>query len=310
MAEEALSKEVVEKYHATQGAEAPEPNPKADVSAEPEKKAAIDIPSFIEPEAKEEKPKPETKQKPKKATPDDDPHAENHVRALREARAETRETKRMVEEERKQRLELQQRLEAMLRANEPPPPTKETDPIAYFDAKTVEQEKELARLKAAEAARTQQAQQVEQYEKFKSFVTKAALPFIESTKDYSDAYKHVMERKRDELLYAGVPEEHVGQQLGVWEANFAAAALKAGKSPSEQLYGLSQVLGYKAKTDQSSADKKIQSIQRGQDAAKTVGSGGGEGELSLSSLEQMSDEQIKAIASDNKKWLKIMGATH
>mgnify|MGYP001566745922 CR=1 FL=1 len=114
--------------------------------------------------------------------------------------------------------------------------------------------------------------------------------------------------KAEEMRLSGMPEENVANQLGIWEAQFAALAIQSEKSPSEQLYLLAQRLGYKQKTpSKSDADKKLESVQKGQEAAKTLDGGGSGTEFSLATLEQMSDEQIAAIARDPKKWAKVAG---
>lgn len=317
MADEPLSKEVIDKYHASQGAEAPAVEDagvaKAETAPEAEKKddtasaaSKVEIPSFTDKKevATESK---ETTKPEKKTKKDDDPHADNHRKALKEARDEARALKKQMEEESQKRAALEAKFNELFAK---PAPKKEDDPVAFFDNETKALKEELTELRNWRKGIQEREQTATQIQQFKSAIASASAPFIEKTKDYKEAYDYVIEKKRAEFSYAGVPDAELAHHMGAWEGNFAANALKSEKSPAEGLYGLAQALGYKPKSPISDAEKKIATIQEGQSASKTVSGGGNDGELSFATLEQMTDEQINAIAKDPKKWNKLMGVAH
>ena len=312
MADKALGKKDVEEYFKSGGEVVPEVDGKDGIeggeqTAEPAKKSDV----IKEPEAKEPKKeeKKEEKKEVKETKTDDDPHAENHRKALSEARREQKELKKRLDEEAKARAELDRKFNEFIKAaTAQPEPDKTTQPVDYFEHKYKKLEQELAQERQWRQQQEATRQQQTQYQQFQYAVTQAAAPFINQTPDYGDAYKHVMETKYEELKLAGLPEEHIPAQIATWEAQFAAHNMNSGANPAERLYALAKRLGYQGKPKpKSEAETKLETVQRGQEAAKTLSGGGEAVELSLATLEQMSDEQIRALAKDPKKWLKAAG---
>lgn len=292
---------------------------------EPEKKDAsaadkLEIPSFTEKKDEKKEVKGEDKKDEKKAdkkeekkeTTDDDPHAENHKKAMQEERSRRKALEKQIKQESEARAALETKFNTFIQAVQqqqaPQPGTQEYEQYRQQNTEAKLQEFEQWK-QQQDQARAQQAQM----QQFQQAVTQTTAPFIAQTKDYADAYQHVIETKVEEARLAGVPEENVQQQIQAWELQFAALSLKGGLNPAEQLYKYAQRIGYKQKTDEktakSDAEKKLESVQKGQEAAKTLNGGGAE--LSLKTLEQMSDEEINALAKDPKKWSRIAGGmTH
>lgn len=248
--------------------------------------------------------KQEVKQEVKQEAPD--PHAENHAKALKETREQYRKYRQETEKELKARDErysaLEKRLnDFMAQLTAKPEPNPQEQPIEYVQHKTQKTEAELDDLKKWRQQQEQQNAHMAQLNAFKARVHSAAQPFIAQTKDYPDAYQHVLNMKGEELRLAGIPEEKIPDQLGIWEMNFAAASIQSERSPSEALYQLATKLGYKPKGDE--VKQNLERVRRGQEAAKTLSGGGGD--ISLTALEQMSDDQIRELAKDPKKWLKL-----
>lgn len=251
----------------------------------------------------------EEKKDEKKAKADDDPYAENHRKAMQEERARRKALEKQVKEEGERRAKLEEKFNIFIQAAQqqaqPQPGTQEYAQFqeAQRDAKMQEFD---AWKRQQEAVATQRAQM----QQFQNAVVSAAKPFIDQTKDYQDAYQHVIGIKGAEMRLAGVPEEEIANQLGVWEANFAAASMRSELNPAEQVYRLAQHLGYKQKNDEkpskSDAQKKLENIERGQEAAKTL-SGGGGGEGLLKALENMSDDEVASLAKNPKLWAKYAG---
>ena len=302
----------IKDYHESRGEKVPPVGDGFDDDGEPKGEAKIEttgvaaqveapeIPVFTDKKPEEEPPK-------KGAKPD--PHAENHAKALREARDEHRKYKTQMEGELRARDErhaaLERKFNEVFAEKQPAAPTID-QPIDYFEHKSKKQEAELAELKTWKQQQEQSQQQHAQFRDFWGRVGAAAKPFIDATPDYKDAYDHVITIKRQELQLAGVPEAQIGNQMGLWELNFAGQAIQSERSPSEAIYQYAKTTGFKGKPQGSDAQRKLEAIQRGQEASKTLdGGGGGHTELSLEALEAMTDEQIRELAKDPKKWLKI-----
>lgn len=317
-----LGKKEIEEYHASQGAVVPGvEEPTTDTAAETTESEAAPAEKNEEPTKKAEKadPKDQKKDAPAKAKDGDDPHAENHRKALQEARAEMRELRRRAEEDAKARdarhTELQKKFDEFVKAVQAPPPSREAQPFEYLENENKKLREEVQQLSQwrEESQRTERGRS--DIQQLNDHIVRASTPFAQQTPDYQEAYAYVVEMKEEEMRFAGIPEEHIGTQRLQWEQAFAVQALRAQKSPSQQLYAFAQRLGYKKKDAKpgakgNGADEKLATIQRGQEASKTLTGGGAETELSLATLEQMSDEQIRQLAKDPKKWLKVAGQLH
>lgn len=293
-----LSAKAVEEYHKSGGEVKPE-------IAEEKKPEGDGKPDTLALDAK-----PDTEAKPDDKTTKPDPHAENHRIALKETREQFKQaktqwdTERRANEERLAALEKKHN-EFIAQLTAKPEPTLD-QPIDYFEHKSKKLETELGELKTWKQQQEAAQQQTQQLSNFRNSVANAAKPFIDQTPDYNDAYNHVMAVKEQEMRLAGIPDDQIPSNMGIWEAQFAAQSMKAGKNPGESLYAYAKALNFQPKQPGKPAASKLDTIERGQDASKTLGGGGDTvSELSLEALERMSDEQIKQLAKDPKKWLKM-----
>ena len=262
------------------------------VTAEPET-----VESAVEPEVAET---PEVKAKPeKKMVP---------LPALMEARKETKELKeqmKKLQEEGASRLaEVQRRLEAL--ANPPAPkPVFEENPAGFL-------KDEVDQLKKDRDAFQQQTQQVQLGQAIDGRLNSSEIAFAKEHADYSEAAKHLADIIHKNLAVVGVPQERHDMAFKQEVRNITIAAAKAGKEPAELIYEMAKNYGYSQKKPDTKSEEKIETLKKGEEASKSLGSGGkGEaGALSLDSLARMDDDDFAVLVADDKKWKQIGKLMH
>ena len=91
------------------------------------------------------------------------------------------------------------------------------------------------------------------------------------------------------------------------------SALQAGKDPAEVIYMMGKNFGYAPTEKKEQAkDSKIENITKGQEASKTLGSGGRSesGGLTLDAISKMDDDEFGALVADDKKWKQFGKMMH
>lgn len=220
------------------------------------------------------------------------PHA-----ALHEARQQLKEER----EARKRLEERQDRLQEFLtRRSEPQGqpqpvqpeiPSRDADPVGYFDAKTTQLERQLAAVAQPIAAQQQEAAFVGAYQR-------ATQEFAASTPDFGPAYQHALQAMaQDAQFYGGASPIDAERML-------VAAAFRQGKNPGQAIYEYAKARGYTGAAPQQQAQRAapdMAAIQRGQQASRSVGAGGqpaGRGELTPQRLAEMSTAELAKVPDD------------
>jgi hypothetical protein len=279
-----------------------------DLSLDTETKEFFDNGGDKVEEPKKEEVKQEVKSEPVKESKKDAP--EDELKHIKAALSEERETRKRESEERRkesdERKKLEERfnkfLELASKAEEPKAPEKDKDPLGYLDHKADSTTKELQDLKQWRDNEEKTRSANEQFGRFVSTVQAKTAEFMQKAPDYAQAFEYVktMEQKRLEVI--GLPPEQVAANLSQWEINFANAALKMGKNPAEILYQQAQVLGYKAAQKEEEPAKKLETLAKGQEAARGLSSGEAPSELSLSKILQMNEDEMNELVSSKKGW--------
>ena len=227
--------------------------------------------------------------------------------ALHEARNEAKELKeqlrRKSEEDAARYAALQQRLDQL---QNPPPekPTFEVDPANFLKDKVdtiektqarEEQEKNLARLENEVSARLQNSEAA----------------YAKDHADYNDAAKYLGDVIVKNLKTLGItdPVKHTAafkQEV----LKLTISALQTGREPAELVYEMAKNQGFTAPAKKDTG--KIENIVKGQEAAKTLGSGGrvDTGALTLDTLARMDDDEYTALVADEKKWKQLEKLMH
>jgi len=118
--------------------------------------------------------------------------------------------------------------------------------------------------------------------------------------DFGEAYQFLLQGRDAELQAYGVadPAERV-RLISEEERGLVQRAIKDGVSPSERVYNLAKARGYAKKEPKPEPEKtteQIDTIARGQAAAKTLSSAGGSPAevLNAEALANMSEEEFEA----------------
>lgn len=240
----------------------------------------------------------------KPAAPRPEPTAP--IAALQEERAKRQEAERQYNE---RLATLQGRLDQMAQFFQPPQQQVEQvddDPFAAQQAKIAQIENELNARRAQEYHAQQHAQLGARFDA-------AAQAFSQTEPHFVDAVKHLVETRKAELqAMPGVRPEAIQQLVAQDMFNFLRACEQDGVNPAERAWQWSQARGFrKPEPKPNDAVQQMQTIERGQAAARTVGHAGGGpgGEITLESLADMPQAEFAAWLSKNgSAWKRLNGA--
>jgi hypothetical protein len=164
--------------------------------------------------------------------------------------------------------------------------------------------KESAEQKAArEASEKQAAEQKVFVDKYRS----DANAFEQTNPDFKAAYNFLLNSRAAELKAIGYDTpEALHNALIADEMAIAQMAFERGKSPAEMLYNLANQRGYKkeagAETGKNSAAEKLEAIERGQAANKSLSNAGGSSgdpEMTAEALIAMPADEFEAWCNKN-----------
>lgn len=145
-----------------------------------------------------------------------------------------------------------------------------------------------------------------------------AQKFIATAPDYMEAYNHLLSSRAAELQAIGYEGEELGRALQADEIAIAQMAMSKGKSPAEMLYNLAKQRGYTKKEAAAAAAaaapsgaEKLETIERGQAANKSLsntGGNAGDQDMTAERLMSMPMDEFEAWCDKNPaKARRIMG---
>jgi hypothetical protein len=234
--------------------------------------------------------------------------------AIQEARNENKTLKKELDELKQKWTGGEQKLEALMKRfapKEDEPPAYDKNPLEHLKAKNDALEKEISAIKESQGKTEQQSEAQRQQTAFQAQVQSAERKFAVENPGYGEAVARVQEVWRAELEMAGVPDNLIESTLSRRGAAFSAAAMRKDQNPAEAVFKLAQRYGFKAEKEKDEPNKdkdKLATIAKGQEAAKSLSSGKGAGEMSLEALATMSDEEMDAFVADPKAWKKLSKA--
>jgi hypothetical protein len=164
--------------------------------------------------------------------------------------------------------------------------------------------KESAEQKAAREASEKQASEQKVFvDKYRS----DANAFEQTNPDFKAAYNFLLNSRAAELKAIGYDTpEALHNALIADEMAIAQMAFEKGKSPAEMLYNLANQRGYKkevaAEPGKGSAAEKLETIERGQAANKSLANAGGSSgdpEMTAEALIAMPAEEFEAWCNKN-----------
>ena len=203
--------------------------------------------------------------------------------------------------------------------NQPkPPPTVEEDifgAVRHVGETVAQMQKRLDDDKAAKETADREATERN------TFVTnyrQDADKFKATAPDYMDAYNFLLQSRAQELQAIGYTDpQELHHALTADEFAIAQRAFQIGKSPAEMLYGLAKQRGYKGAAAPASGAKpsggaeRLDAIERGQAANKSLsatGGPGGDADMTAERLLAMPLDEFEAWSEKNPaKARRLMG---
>jgi hypothetical protein len=139
-----------------------------------------------------------------------------------------------------------------------------------------------------------------------------AAQFEARTPDFKSAYSHLLNSRAQELIAMGYNDpQSLHAALVADEKAIAHAALVAHRSPAEIIYNLARLRGYAAAARPNGAADRLDTIQRGQAANKSLsytGGSSGEAEITAEALLKMPMDEFEKFAEKNPAKVKrLMG---
>lgn len=234
--------------------------------------------------------------------------------ALHEARSENKElkeaVKRLTESTGKMEDRFQKFLETATRKPDPPAPDPAQDPIGALQHENAQLRKQMESVTGDVQQFKQAGSQQEQISQLTRQVQAAGKEFMSKTPDYGQAYEFVRNVRMQDLTDLGTPAEQIPGILEREEYGLAAAALQGGKSPTEVLYNIAKRYGFKSVAKQEGTSQnasKLETIQKGQEAAKTQSGGKPDGPITLEALSKLDDAEFDRVIADENLWAKAIG---
>ena len=296
--------------------EAPEPPAEAEHAAVPESAAEG---AETAPETAPEPGQPS--QQPKMV-----PHA-----AMHEERRLRQEAEKRLDEERKRAQTLEERMNIMLRGwqqqqqpqpqparPEPPAlPDLAQDPVAHLKGDIGLVRNELAQrdhvLNALVQAALGQTQQTEQQRNLQMIAARASAAereFEAQTPDYRQAYEHLVNGRRQELMEAGWTDQaEIDTFMAREAASLAENAFRRGVNPAAVVYNLAKIRGWQPKAPEptpevasatqpntAAAVDQVQMIARGQQQARGVNTIPGQASppMNATTIANMTEDEFAA----------------
>lgn len=203
-------------------------------------------------------------------------------KAVAEARAETRIARQQLKQLYDQQAQWAQRVHEMqqrMGVPEATGPTMDSDPAGYLQQQVEQVNRKLAEIQQREQAQQQVAQVTNWY-------ANQAAQFKASQPDFDAAYAHHNQARVSQLIEAGLSPEQAGARLQQEEMQLAIFAAQSGRNPAQMVYGMAVANGYRpgakeapkpAQPATPAAAQKLEQIQRGVEAAKSMSTAGGGG---------------------------------
>jgi hypothetical protein len=234
--------------------------------------------------------------------------------ALHEERSRRREADRQVGEAQQQLAELRGRFSVIERLNAPqpaPPPTPEEDLVGVVKATT----EAVADLRQRLETRDAQDRAARREQDVVAAYRSDAAQFEARTPDFRAAYNHLLASRAQELAALGYDDPRALQDaLMADEFAVAQAALARRQSPAEIIYTLARQRGFAGAPTggaRGRGGEKLASIERGQQANKSLsatGGAGGDADISAEALLKMPMDEFEAWCAKNPaRARRIMG---
>jgi hypothetical protein len=251
-------------------------------------------------EAKQEaEPEPEPEKEPEKAEePAKEPEKEEDKRtvplaALHEERDKRKELQGQMDRFKQDFVDLKESLKP--KEPEPEPIDYNVDPIG-----ATKQKLEALEKVTEETHKTnQEMQQFQEQQRIATSIKQHEDAFKAQTPDYDDAFNHIINLRTNELKIMGYNDQQIADTIAQGAFGIGVSALQQGKNPAQVLYEMAKNYGYKTpeaepEKKDTTAEKTIEELEKGQEATKKVGAGEApkEGELTLAEIMKLDGDEF------------------
>lgn len=225
----------------------------------------------------------------------------------RERRKEmSREIERMRQDQSARDAKIEQRLAALVQAQQPQPPTFEENPAEHL-RQQIEATRAVTMATNEQVAGWQRQQaEAAQLQAIAGAVQRHEAQMLAEKPDYHAAVEFMRRQRANEFEAMGATPESAMQQANREMVEGALINARDGKNPAAVAYRMAELRGYRPAAVANGAET-LQNQQKGIAAAKSIGSGGlTEGKPSVQALLAMTDEEFASATAGNK-WAKMMG---
>jgi hypothetical protein len=221
--------------------------------------------------------------------------------ALHEERKRRQEAEASLRQVRESQQVMEQRFQALWQQVQPKEvvPDKEQQPLEYIDHELAQTKQKIAQWENWQAQQQQMQQRQQQAAQLAHWAKNEASSFAAEKSDFKPAYEHLMQLKAREFHARGVPNESIPHAIAEFELGVFWEAHQQGKNPGELMYRMAQSTGYANKPN---AEAKVQTLNKGMEAAKTLGNSGVQGGMPTpEQIAEMSEEQFEVFKAELSK---------
>lgn len=261
------------------------PDAPEEPEATPETAPEVEPEATPEPETKPEKPEPEKKVS---------------IHALHEERMRRKEAQKRIQELEEKFARADERLKVLFDRNK----DEYEDPEVAKARAAEESQREYAEKIRALEAKLQETDSRTQEIRVRSLVADSERDFESQNSDYRQALDHAFKVRQEALEILDLEPEEAREAVEREFATIVNDALRRGKNPAEVVYKMAHKMGY-AKPQEP--NKKIEDIQRGVAASKSLSQASGKKtvELTAEVLANMSDDEFEKVS--NEDFRKLFG---
>jgi hypothetical protein len=220
---------------------------------------------------------------------------------------ELRERTKMMEERFNQLQQVvTERLTPQKQEQQPVIPDLNADPVGHFKAENEQLRRQLEAQGRTTQEIQQQIQAQQQYQQIQTHIGTQIGEFAKQKPDVREAINHAQNADVQALVAVGYEPATAAQMVTRQYDQLVFGLIQQGRNVAESMYALAQAKGYQAK-QAATGQEKLQNVQKGVAAAKSLGSGGGVTQkLSLQALADMPAEEFAKAVSD-AEFRKLFG---
>ena len=191
-------------------------------------------------------------------------------------------------------------------------PKTDTDPmeaLAHNQAILAQQAQEAAQHRQ----QNEQRNQIQEHaRRLTGWASAKAQEYAQENPDFPEAYNHIRMVRANELMALGLSGEELLHRLRGEELSVFYEAHQKGKNPAEIAFNMAKAAGWQPKKKEATPEQKIENLQKGTQASKSLGTGGApSGNPTAEQIAAMSDDEfaeLKAkLASKGKRLSDIVG---